>query len=208
MKLKGLFSTIVAIATGMIVLIGTFLPVEPLATLRVLFLQWGSALAGIAILVGVGNLFSVHIEKVRERTKQSIYSIALLSFLMLTWLLVVLPIRMPIESILLNGIMVPIEISLLAILSVSLIYASVRLLRYRADLKSIIFIVTALIVLGDAAIQQFVGPLPIISDWVHPFVSQILAAGGARGILIGVALGSLMTGLRVLFGADRPYGGK
>jgi len=32
--------------------------------------------------------------------------------------------------------------------------------------------------------------------------------GGARGILIGVALGSLLTGLRVLFGFDRPYGGK
>jgi hypothetical protein len=28
-----------------------------------------------------------------------------------------------------------------------------------------------------------------------------------RGILIGVALGALTTGLRVLFGADRPYGG-
>jgi len=25
--------------------------------------------------------------------------------------------------------------------------------------------------------------------------------------LIGIALGTLLTGLRVLFGADRPYGG-
>jgi hypothetical protein len=31
--------------------------------------------------------------------------------------------------------------------------------------------------------------------------------GGARGILIGVSLGILTTGLRVLFGTDRPYGG-
>ena len=35
-----------------------------------------------------------------------------------------------------------------------------------------------------------------------------VASGGARGILIGVALGTLTTGLRILFGADRPYGGK
>jgi len=35
----------------------------------------------------------------------------------------------------------------------------------------------------------------------------VFAAGGARGILLGVALGTLTTGLRILFGADRPYGG-
>jgi hypothetical protein len=42
---------------------------------------------------------------------------------------------------------------------------------------------------------------------VRPWITQVLALGGARGILIGVALGTLTTGLRVLFGADRPYGG-
>jgi hypothetical protein len=31
--------------------------------------------------------------------------------------------------------------------------------------------------------------------------------GGARGLLIGIALGALLTSLRVLFGIDRPYGG-
>jgi hypothetical protein len=30
---------------------------------------------------------------------------------------------------------------------------------------------------------------------------------GARGILLGVALGTVATGLRILIGADRPYGG-
>jgi hypothetical protein len=43
---------------------------------------------------------------------------------------------------------------------------------------------------------------------VRPIITQIFAAAGARGILLGVALGTLTTGLRVLFGADRLYGGK
>jgi len=34
----------------------------------------------------------------------------------------------------------------------------------------------------------------------------VVAAGGARGILLGVALGSIVTGLRVLLAVDRPYG--
>jgi hypothetical protein len=36
---------------------------------------------------------------------------------------------------------------------------------------------------------------------------NMFSGGGARGLLIGIALGTLLTGLRVLFGADRPYGG-
>ena len=35
----------------------------------------------------------------------------------------------------------------------------------------------------------------------------IFYGGGGRGLLIGIALGTLLTGLRVLFGIDRPYGG-
>jgi hypothetical protein len=30
--------------------------------------------------------------------------------------------------------------------------------------------------------------------------------GGTRGLLLGIALGTVLTGLRVLFGVDRPYG--
>ena len=214
MKLKGLFSTLIAVAAGMIVLIGTLLPVEPLTTMRTLFLQWGSILAGIAMLVGVGNLLSIHIDKTRAANKKSVYSVALISFFMLTLVVVVLPIALPIDSVLyiesvfLNSIMVPVEISLMALLSVTLVYAAVRLLRYRADLKSIIFILTALIILVGTAPWPLIGQLPIVSDLVRPIVAQVLATGGARGMLLGIALGTLMTGLRVLFGADRPYGGK
>jgi len=38
-------------------------------------------------------------------------------------------------------------------------------------------------------------------------LAGIPAVAGARGILFGVALGTVATGLRVLMGADRPYGG-
>jgi hypothetical protein len=50
------------------------------------------------------------------------------------------------------------------------------------------------------------GEITPLNDFIRPWIQQVLALGGARGILIGVALGTLTTGLRVLFGADRPYG--
>jgi hypothetical protein len=80
----------------------------------------------------------------------------------------------------------------------------VRLLRWRIDLKTILFLATALLVLISTG--PLTAQLPLMSN-LGGFI-QILSTGGARGILIGVALGTLTTGLRILFGADRPYGGK
>jgi hypothetical protein len=48
----------------------------------------------------------------------------------------------------------------------------------------------------------------VLGNMLYPWIAEVWALGGARGILIGVALGTLMTGLRVLFAIDRPYGGK
>jgi len=94
----------------------------------------------------------------------------------------------------------------MGLLTVSLIYAAIRLLRRRADLMSVVFLVTALLLILASATLPF-GNIPVLGNLVRPWITQILALGGARGILIGVALGTLTTGLRVLFGADRPYGG-
>ena len=38
-------------------------------------------------------------------------------------------------------------------------------------------------------------------------IVDLIPLAGGRGILLGVALGSLVTGLRILFGVDRPYSG-
>ena len=109
--------------------------------------------------------------------------------------------------LLVNAIIVPVEASLMALLAVTLLYASIRLLRRRANLMSIIFIATALLMLiGSATLPS--GEVGALNDFLRPWFQHVLAMGGARGILIGVALGTLTTGLRVLIGSDRPYGGK
>ena len=96
----------------------------------------------------------------------------------------------------------------MAVLAVTLIYASIHLLRRRLTLVSVIFLVTALLILLGSAPLPFLGNVPILSDLISPLVSQVFATAGVRGILLGVALGTLTTGLRILLGADRPYGGK
>jgi hypothetical protein len=203
-------NAVIATSVGLIVLLGYFVDSPTVSGFRVILLQWAVILAGVAVLIGIWNLFSVHLQKIHERRPDSINSLVMLFFLFLTALTGITPALLPLQGVILNGILVPVEISLMAVLAVTLIYASLRLLqiRGRPAVTSILFLATALLVLLGTGPMPFIGQLSIISDWVRPFISNNLVTSGARGILIGVALGTLTTGLRILFSVDRPYGGK
>jgi len=200
------FTAVIAIATGVLILLGYFF--EALAGIQTLLLNWAIILASVATLVGIFNLTSVHMDKIRRGEKGSTYS-ALLVIAMLATVFfgILLRPQHAVMQVVLNGIIIPTEAALMGLLTVSLLYAAIRLLRRRTDMMSIVFLATAaLLFLGSATLPS--GDIPLIGTLVRPWMSQILALGGARGILIGVALGTLTTGLRVLFGVDRPYGGQ
>jgi len=195
----------IAIIAGLIVLIGYFVPA--LAGVQGILLNWAIILAGVAALVGVFNLISVHGDKIRRREKGNIYSAILLISLFASFIFgIALGPDNPNMRLLVSAVIVPVEATLMALLSVTLLYASVRLLRRRTDLMSVIFLLTAVFMLITSAILPFFGVSPL-TDLILK-IRQALPLGGARGILIGVALGTLTTSLRVIFGADRPYGGK
>jgi hypothetical protein len=196
-----------AIAAGAIVLLGYFFP-DQLGSLRVLLLDWAVIIAGLAVLVGIYNLVAVHMEKFRAGQRGGAYGILLVIALLITFGVgVALGPQHPYLQLTMNAIIVPVEASLMAILVVTLIYASIRLLRRRVDVMSVVFLVAAVVflilamptpsgpVLGDGGTQAMINFLGMFSG------------GGARGLLIGIGLGTLLTGLRVLFGIDRPYGG-
>ncbi len=197
---------ILAILTGLIVLVGYFIPA--LAPIQEMLLTWAIILAGTATLIGVFNLILVHGNKITKREKGSIYSALLLICLFGTFVFgLALGPDNPNIRLLVDAVIVPVEATLMALLAVTLLYASIRLLRRRTNVMSVVFILTAVLMMFAAATLPF-GEISPLSNFIRPWFQHVLALGGARGILIGVALGTLTTGLRVLFGADRPYGGK
>jgi hypothetical protein len=191
-----IITAFIAIVSGFLVLLGYFVPA--LAGMQTILLNWAMILAGAAAFLGIFNLISVHGDKIRRREKGSLYSALLLISLLGTFFFtfVLGPSHISMQ-ILMSGIILPAEATLMGLLTITLLYAAIRLLRRRANAMSFVFLViAALVLLGTAT-------LPLRS-----WLTQAWAVGGARGILIGVALGTLTTGLRVLIGADRPYGGK
>jgi hypothetical protein len=93
----------------------------------------------------------------------------------------------------------------MAILLVILVLAAFRLLERRANLLAVIFIITVVVILLTSG-SLFGLQVPGLSE-LRDWVARVPAAAGARGLLLGIALGIVATGLRILMGADRPYEG-
>jgi hypothetical protein len=204
--MKSPLATSIAIAFGLVVLVGYFL--QPLlSSLMNVFLGWAIILGAVAALVGIINLMVVHWNKVRLGQKGYIYSmITLLAFIVTVVVgIIVKPSNDQFKQVV-TSIMIPVEASLMALLAVTLASASIRLLRQRGvNPLSIAFVISAVVFLIlNLGFLTMTGGL-LMNDLV--LALNRLPVAGARGILLGVALGSLTAGLRILIGTDRPYGG-
>ncbi len=205
--MKSPFATALAIATGLLVLAGYIVPIPFLVSLRTLLLGWAVILVAVATIVGVINLARVHWNKATRREGRDYYSIIfLVAFLLTIAAGVILGPTNPDFQQAVLSIQVPAESSLMALLAIVLAYASLRLLQNRRGILAILFVFSAVIFLflssGLLAGVDAVSPLKEIIA----LLNRLPVAGG-RGILLGIALGSLVAGLRILMGADRPYRG-
>jgi ABC-type transport system involved in cytochrome c biogenesis permease subunit len=197
----------IAMAAGLIVLLGYFYPLETLTQLRIMLTDWAVIIAAMAVLVGIANLIFVQMEKIRKREKNSIYGVLLVLSLIITFGLgLVFGPENQYMQLAVDAIIVPVEGSLMAILAITLVYASIRLFRRRKDVMTVIFLFVAVLFLFVTMPTPFGPVLGGLNDYILQFLGMF-SRGGARGLLIGIALGTLLTGLRVLFGIDRPYGG-
>jgi len=214
--MKSPLSWLIALLAGGIVLAGYFLRkmVPALDKVQALMLQWAVILAALALLVGVLNLFSVHWRKIKAGNASSFYSGVLIVSLIATigitawsgptgsWSLWIL-----------NHIQIPIEASLVALLAIVLAYSAARMFRYRLNFMTVVFItVVVILLLGTTPLYgtskvSALNDISTLFQKLASWISQTWATAGARGILLGVALGTIAAGLRILLGADRPYGG-
>ncbi len=207
-----------AVGTGIIVLLGYFVQLDQIPAdglirnifeLRLLIMRWAVLLAAVSLGIGLFNLFLVHWTKVSEQGTGWKYSALLIITFLVTLILgLVFGPDSRVVLFLFNSIQLPVETSLIALLAITLSLAGFRLVAQRRDLISLVFVGTALLVLigsGPGILSTenlFFGFFAGLRNWLV----QVVAAGGARGILLGVALGSIVTGLRVLLAVDRPYG--
>lgn len=200
-------AVLVAVAAGVLMLFTYIFPLEGLRTLILNIVMIGAA---AALVIGVFNLLGVHLKKIRSNDKP-VGSVVLVAALLFTFFVTLIqaytnlyPDWLPGSQWLLTNIQLPVESALMGVMAVTLVYAAARLITQRPNAFSMLFVATVLVTM--IASTQFVLGSGL-GTMIRNLLSHGLASGGARGILIGVALGTIATGLRILMGVDRPYGG-
>jgi hypothetical protein len=211
-----------AVIPGLIVLSGYLLPTnEMLVGLRHYLVECAVIVAAFAFLLGVFNILRVHGSNIRRREHGWPYSILLLLAMLITVLPPILQGILTARDVIQGQVfdsevremlvqsseavfrylISPLGASVAALLVFTLSLAAFRLLRARRNAGTVLFLAIVVLVLLGSTPLLGLGWLAVIRDWIV----NVPAMAGTRGLLLGVAIGSVITGLRVLLTLDRPY---
>lgn len=202
--MKAPIATAVAITVGLLILAGYFIVSPLVQNIRFFLLDWAIILAGVAGIIGIISLLRTHWKKIRSREYGSLNVI--LAFFATLIFGLLLGADNPQFQYVVTGIQVPIESSLMAVVLFSLVFAAIRLFQKKNNLMGTIFLISMFIFLVTSS--SFLGiaqNIPGLGAVISAI--QTLPVAGARGILLGISLGGIAAGVRILVGAERPYRG-
>lgn len=216
-RLGRVLATVVAIVVGLFVLADMFVSawakngasndwnglIAAVSGTGYFLVSWAAIVTAFALFLGFANVVSVHWGRIQTKKPGFLYSAVLLFSLFAT--LVIGMGGGPAAAntqFIFNYILQPLEATFFALLALFMATAAFRAFRVR-NLETFFFVLFAVIVLlGQVPVSIYLWPeFPVIKDWIL----NVPTLAGIKGILLGVALGVIATGLRVLIGADRPY---
>ena len=204
------FATLIGIVFGdmpfaipeVVPVIGGNSGVMPTGLLARIFVRLAVVTLAFAIIVGIVNLFIVNVQRTMfgETLSAKVNSAVVLLMFILG---IIAPVVNPgLGDYLLEDVQTTLESSLAALIFFALVYGAFRMLKHKVTASAVLFIVTVEVVLIGALPVAAFDPVRQFTDWLF----NVPVNAGARGILLGIALATLITGLRVLIGQDRSYG--
>lgn len=222
-RLLAILATTIAMGVGFITLVGLlvgddlgfasalvqFFAVRQMAGF---FLQMTVITAAMTLIIGLLNLFSVHFGRVIRARRGWHNSLILLLSALIVYVLVILerlgvltttPGQPTPSAILLDSVQISIESALAALVLFALVYGAYRMLRRRVTPGALLFVLSLLIVLLGALPLPGAGIsfLATLRDWWL----NVPVSAGLRGLLLGIALATVVAGMRVIIGQDRAY---
>ena len=170
-------------------------------------------LIGLAIIIGTTvlilgggiNVLAVHLNKIRHLQSGWIYSL----FLLLGFVVMLIaglsggPDN-ELVSLIFKHVQFPLQATLFSLLAFFVATAAYRAFRLRS-LESLAFLLVAVVVLLGQIPGWASDSLRETLPWLREWMLTKVALGGARGIMLGMALGTVVVGIRLLIGIDRPY---
>jgi len=210
-RLGAVLPTAITIAFGFIVLLGllvgddlgaasTVVRTYGIRDIANFSVQLLSITLALVVFIGVINLLVVHLRRIGGRRAGFLYSVVMLSSFALAVAAHVLA-RDDLSRLLLEDVQIPIESALAALLFFALVYGAATVLQRRATWSGLLFVAVVVLVLLAAIPLAQLEPIRQLNAWVQ----AVPVNAGARGILLGIALATVVAGIRVLIGTDRSY---
>ncbi|HID87707.1 MAG TPA: hypothetical protein EYP55_10080 [Anaerolineae bacterium] len=194
--------TAIAIIAGLIVLADFFLENRYLDSLGQTLVRWTVIVAAFALLLGLFNVLAVHGRRIWRREGGWPYSIVLLATALVVLVAGIYGPQAPSVAWVFQHVQLPLQATFFSLLAFFIATAAYRVFRARTPESTLLLLTGLIVLLGQAPVSQLLWDrLPVIKDWIL----AIPSTAGARGILLGAALGIVTTGLRVILGLDRQY---
>lgn len=203
--MKKLIPVIIAAVSGLVVLAALIWQPQFEGWLDVM-LNWAVILASFAALVALATLLLVHTRKIIKVRHGFIYSLILVGAFLASFVGgMTAGVENPSYLRWIVAIEQPAEASLLGLAALVMAAAALRLFQQRGwSVLTVSFGISALVflVLGLGWLQALQIPqLDIVIGYL-----EALPLVGMRGLLIGMGLGAMLLGLRIVLGLERPYG--
>jgi hypothetical protein len=181
--------------------------------------QWGMVTLSFAIILGVLNLIKINLKAVVERKKDWGYKLLLLvsMFTMMVaggikWYLeevagrqsngLPVAIHNSLFDFLFDHVYFPLSATIFALLAFFVASAAFRAFRAKNIHATLLLVAAVIVMIGRVPVG---GALWKGFPWLQEWIMTWPNTAGQRAIQIGAAIGMIATGLRVIFGIEKPY---
>jgi hypothetical protein len=189
---------------GIIMAVQFFIPHRYSQWLFDNMLKWLIIVLTFAMILGIGNLVKLHIQKVQRRRRDWLYSIVALvgiSASLVTGFGWGIGADSPF-MVLYNYVQIPMQATMFSLLAFYIASAAFRTFRARTLEATLLLIAAVIVMLGRVPLEGIVGQwLPDLAEWILDYPNM----AAKRGIMIGIGLGAISTALKIILGIERSW---
>jgi len=198
---------IITFLVGMIMIGQWFLQVASISELATSIQQWGIILAAFSMGLGSVNIIIRNVRRIRRREGTDwLYAIWLLFiFFLFSIVGIGFGSTSPQYTYIFNTILQPLSGTMYPASLFFLASAIYRTFRARSSQAIIFVIVGAIMLLANAPMMgAFIPPIIPLKSWIM----DVEVTAAYRAILLGIGLGTIVLGFRVLFGLETAHLGR
>ncbi len=189
---------------GIFMIIQFFIPHPVSNAAYDIVLKWIRLITIFALVLGVGSLSMHHTTKIRRKITGWQYSIVTIIGVIVTAVIGLVGGvgRGSGLQVIFQNIFIPVNATMFSILAFYMASAAYRAFRARTKEATILLIAAFIVMLGMVPIGSAISKrLPELAEWIL----TVPNTAAKRGIIFGLALGSIATSLKIILGIERGW---